>query len=138
MSNISEYVYQFIDKNIDLIDITQYETDLSIHIERIDNYIKEQPIMSKYLNFIKKIYSCVRYVDCNETIKIYNDNANELIKILSSNPNLVPIYIFTQANNTKSNFYFNLYFLNILKNKGLKFEHIYQRTSEIINILDNF
>jgi hypothetical protein len=136
MSNISEYVYQFIDKNIDLIDITQYDTDLSIHIERIDNYIKEQPIMSKYLNFIKKIYSSVRYVDCNETIKIYNDNANELIKILSSNPNLVPIYIFTQANNTKSNFYFNLYFLNILKNKGLKFEHIYQRTSEIISILD--
>jgi len=137
MTNISEYVYQLVDKNIKLLNLSEYDTDLKIHTEHIEDYTRSHPNASKYLNFIKKIYDSVRYVTCEETIKIYNDNADELIELLKANQDIIPIYIITSANTTKSNFYFNLYFLNVLKLKGLKIENIYQRTSEILSILDN-
>lgn len=137
MTNIAEYVYQLVDKNIRLLNLSEYDTDLRIHTEHIEDYARSQPYASKYLNFIKRIYDSVRYVTCAESIKIYNDNADELIALLSANRDVIPIYIITAANTTKSNFYFNLYFLNILRSKGLKIENIYQRTSEILSILDD-
>ena len=136
MSNLSNYIYNLIDKNIGLLDMGQYENNFKIHIEYLEDYKRSQPCAIKYLDFIKRIYESVRYVDCDEVIKIYEENAKELIKIMHDNPDIEPIYIFTPAKSEKSNFYLNLYFLNLLKTKGVILNKIYERVGDVITIHD--
>jgi len=96
MSNLKEYVYQLVDKNIALLDLTSL-VDHPIKLNVIDDFIKDVPCAKKYYNLLKKIYSNVIYVSKSDAEKIYNQNADEIIEFLRKNKDYVPILNFYRS-----------------------------------------
>ena len=133
MTNISDYIYKLIDKNIDLLNIKNYDKDFKINLDLLEEYKTKIKCADKFINLIKKIYENIIYINCDQTIDIYNKNALE-IKELVEKTDKIPVYIFSDFNSLKSNFYLNLYFINLCKTKyDLKFNYIYMNTSDVID-----
>ena len=131
--NLINNLYRLIDQNIDFIqDLKQHNNQSNVSLDSIDEYKEKQQCANTYYTFIKNFLSNITYVSCDKFISIIDKNINELIELIDK-PNVIPILVVTNSTMGKSNFFYNLYFLNEMRKKNKKLEYAYGNILEIMN-----
>ena len=106
--NIHTLCYDFIEKNIQLFDLKQYDQNHSINLELLDNYVGKQTCSEKYFELLKYIYKQSTYIGCDTFIQIYTSNIKELNERFADKE-IILLFPYLELN--KSNYFFTLYFI---------------------------
>ena len=131
--NISNFCYEIIKQNNSIFNnLKKYDIDHTQNIKNIETLVTSQKCCKEYYNFLKIMLESVKYISCDEFIRILDANITEIIKLITDG--YIPILIATSDSISKSNIFYSLYFLNKMNEKGIKIEHIYEK---IKNILDD-
>lgn len=133
-TNLKDFCYEFIEENRCFLEnLKYYDTDHSINKNILNEYISKQTCSIKYYSLIQKMLESVKYISCDEIIKILNKNIDEICNLIDCKERkYIPILITTDSYLKKSNVYFTLYFLYNLKKKGKYIDYIYEDIKVIL------
>ena len=135
-TNISTLCYDFIEQNIHLFDLSQYDVDHSMNFELLDYYVSKQTCSEKYFELLRYVYRQSTYIDCRTFIQQYTNNINELNERFN-NRELIVLFPYLEIN--KSNFFLSLYFLylyNSILSKKINYVFSYIKRNKKTNIID--
>lgn len=116
MTNISDLCYDFIEHNLHIFDVKQYDNDHSLNVDLLDKYVRNQTCSNKYFDLIQYIYRHSTYIDADIFIQKYRENVMEIIR---NNSDKEIIVLFPYLETTKSNFFLTLYFLHLFNEISL-------------------
>jgi hypothetical protein len=121
---LSNYLYTLVEKNIEKMDLIQYDQDHSMNFEMFDEFTCHNQVIKNKLQILKDFYSSTMYITCDKFIKILNQNIDEIVTDYSDYHHILVLP--KRCRIYKSNFYFILYFLHMYQIKtGKKIEYIF-------------
>jgi len=134
--NISNICYDFIDNNVNLFDLKQYDQNHSMNFELLDNFVSNQTCSNKYFELLKYIYKQSTYIDCDAFIQTYTSNIKDINDRFSDKE---IILLFPYLDLKKSNYFFTFYFIylyNTILSKKINYIFPYKRNDKTTNVID--